>query len=257
MRIGCRCRVSISTALRKSGDNGLENRCGLDSARSSVLPTNGRRVRMVFSESRLVERFRSGDESALAAVYRACVDEVTRIAQLVLRACASSGARSRSEVAAALPDVVQEVFVKAFAPEARHRFDPTRPYEPYLAQIARNVAVDYWRQMRRYVPSDLDHLIERLSLEAETDRVAAHTWTDSETIAVVEHYLASLDEQSRRIHDALYVKGLSQREAAELLGLGRQVVRTKEAKLRRGLRRELSRAAGVGALPLRVSKQSG
>ena len=88
--------------------------------------------------------------------------------------------------------------------------------------------------MRRYVPADLDQLIERLSLEAETDRVAAHAWTDSETIAVVDHYLASLDEQSRRIHDALYVQGLSQREAAELLGLGRQVVRTQEAKLAAG-----------------------
>ena len=212
---------------------------------------------MVFSEARLVERFRSGDEGALTSVYRACVDDVARIAELVLRACASGGARSSGEIAAALPDVVQEVFVKAFAPEARRRFDPSRPYEPYLAQIARNAAVDYWRQMRRYVPADLDQLIERLSLEAETDRVAAHAWTDSETIAVVDHYLASLDEQSRRIHDALYVKGLSQREAAELLGLGRQVVRTQEAKLRRGLRLALSRAAGVGALPLRVSKQNG
>ena len=46
---------------------------------------------------------------------------------------------------------------------------PARPYEPYLAQIARNVAVDYWRQMRRYVPSDLEQLIDRLSLEADAD----------------------------------------------------------------------------------------
>ena len=51
-------------------------------------------------------------------------------------------------------------------------------------------------------------------------------------------------------------KGMSQRDAADRLGLGRQVIRTTEAKLRRGLRRELSRAAGVGALPLRVSKQN-
>ena len=213
---------------------------------------------MVFSEPQLVELFRSGDEGALTTVYRACVDHVTRIAQLVLRACASSGAPSSGEIAAALPDVVQEVFVKAFAPEARRRFDPTRPYEPYLAQIARNVAVDHWRQMRRYVPSDVDQLIEHLSLEAETDRVAASAWTDSETIAVVERYLASLGDQSRRIHDALYVKGLSQRDAAELLGVGRQVVRTKEAELRRGLRLALSRATGFAAYPLRsaVSKSS-
>ena len=214
---------------------------------------------MVFSEPRLVELFRAGDEGALTTVYRACVDHVTRIAELVLRACTSGSARAGSEISGALADVVQEVFVKAFAPEARRRFDPSRPYEPYLAQITRNVAVDHWRQMRRYVPADLDQLIERLSLEAETDRAAANAWADSDTIGVVEDYLASLDEESRLIHDALYVKGLSQRDAAALLGVGRQVVRTKEAKLRRGLRRVLSRVAGFAAYPLRsaVSKGSG
>jgi RNA polymerase sigma factor (sigma-70 family) len=231
---------------------------GLDSVRSPVLPTSCCRVRMVFSEPRLVELFRSGDEGALAAVYRACVGEVTRIAQLVLRACAAGGARSRGEIAAALADVVQEVFVKAFAPEARRRFDSARPYEPYLAQITRNVAIDHWRHMRRYVPADLEQLIDRLSLEAESEAAAgAGDWADAETVALVNRYVAALDDESRRIHDALYVKGLSQRDAANTLGLGRQVIRTTEAKLRRGLRRELSRAAGVGALPLRVSKQNG
>jgi hypothetical protein len=47
------------------------------------------------------------------------------------------------------------------------------------------------------------------------------------------------------------------RDAAEMLGLGRQVVRTKEAKLRQGLRRELSRVERVRPMHLRVSKESG
>ena len=214
---------------------------------------------MVFREPQLLERFRAGDEEALATVYWACVDHVTRIADAVLRACANGSARGRGEIAAALADVVQEVFVKAFTPDARRRFDSARPYEPYLAQITRNVAIDHWRQMRRYVPADLGQLIDRLSLEAEAemDTAAAGDWADADTIALVNRYVASLDDESRRVHEALYVRGMSQRDAANTLGLGRQVIRTTEAKLRRGLRRELSRAAGVGALPLRVSKQSG
>jgi RNA polymerase sigma factor (sigma-70 family) len=112
--------------------------------------------------------------------------------------------------------------------------------------------------MRRYVPEDLDQVIERMALELEPAR-DDDTWADAETISVVERYLASLDDESRRIHDALYVKGLSQREAAELLGLGRQVVRTKEAKLRRGLRREIVRRTRAVTLPLRsvMSKETG
>jgi RNA polymerase sigma-70 factor (ECF subfamily) len=148
-----------------------------------------------------------------------------------------------------LADVVQEVFVKAFAPEARRRFDASRPYEPYLAQIARNVAIDHWRQWRRHVP--LEQVIDQLSLEA--DPPDARDWTDAETIAVVERYIASLDDESRRVHEALYVKGLSQREAAEALGLGRQVIRTREAKLRSGLRRALSR--GPARRRLTVARQ--
>lgn len=213
---------------------------------------------MVFSEPRLLERFRRGDEAALRTIYSQCVDEVTRIADAVLRACAAGSMRGAGEIAAALADVVQEVFVKAFAPEARRRFDATKSYHPYLAQIARHAAVDHWRQMRRYVPADVGQLIDRLSLDTDGERLRADAWADSDTVAVVDRYLASLDDESRRVHDALYVKGLSQREAAALLGMGRQVIRTKEAKLRRGLRRELSRAAQGVALPLHpaMSKES-
>jgi RNA polymerase sigma factor (sigma-70 family) len=211
----------------------------------------------VFRNPRFAEQFRSGDEEALTAVYAACVDYVTRIADAVLRACARGTALGA--VATALPDVVQEVFLKAFAPEARRRFDTTKPYEPYLAQIARNVAVDHWRQMRRYVPSDIEHLIDRLALEMQTGDASTGEWADGETVTVVNRYLASLDDESRRIHDALYVKGMSQRDAAQALGIGRQVIRSREAKLRQGLRRELSQATAFGAFSLQsaISKSNG
>jgi RNA polymerase sigma factor (sigma-70 family) len=213
---------------------------------------------MVLREPELIDRFRAGDPGALETVYSHCVDYVTRTAAGVLRACATGSARGSGEMAAALADVVQEVFVKAFAPDARRRFDESRPYEPYLGQIARNVAVDHWRQMRRYVPSDLDQLIEKLSVE-EAEANLRNDWSDPDTIAVVERYLASLDGATRRIHEALYVQGLSQREAAAALGLGRQTIRSTEAKLRRELRRELSRAERAVSLPFRsaVSKGAG
>jgi RNA polymerase sigma factor (sigma-70 family) len=212
---------------------------------------------MVFREPGLLERFRAGDEGALGAVYSQCVDEATRIAAAVLRACAAGSPRGPGEMAAALADVVQETFVKAFAPEARRRFDANRAYLPYLAQIARNVAIDYWRQMRRYVPADLEELLEKLSLEEAqiTTDNGRNDWADPETVAIVERYLASLDDDSRSVHEALYVKGLSQREAAALLGLGRRAIRIREAKLQRGLRRELSRARSV--MPLHLQSAVG
>jgi DNA-directed RNA polymerase specialized sigma24 family protein len=103
---------------------------------------------------------------------------------------------------------------------------------------------------------DVDQLIERLSLESEIGRNQEPRWTDSETCALVERYIASLDPDLARVHEALYVKGLSQREAASAFGLGRQAIRTLEAKLRAGLRHELEQrgrldVADAGSEPVR------
>ena len=51
--------------------------------------------------------------------------------------------------------------------------------------------------------------------------------------------MAGLADDLKRLHQARYVEGLSQREAAERLGISRQTLRTLEGKLRDGLRDRL------------------
>jgi RNA polymerase sigma factor (sigma-70 family) len=46
-----------------------------------------------------------------------------------------------------LEDVYQEVFMAIF--EARHTYEPGRPFEPWLFAIARNIAADYSRRRWR------------------------------------------------------------------------------------------------------------
>jgi RNA polymerase sigma factor (sigma-70 family) len=201
---------------------------------------------MVFAgKPELLVRFRQGDSSALETVYWAYVERVTRIVQAVAKtSIAATGERvwfGRTE----LGDLVQEVFVRAFSPESRRRYDGDRPYGPYLGQIARNVVADHWRLSLRHVVLDVTPLLDALSVETEAMGRAPQHWADQETIAVVERYLASLEPDVRRVHEALYVQGLSQREAAAALGLGRQAVRGIEARLRAGLRRELERTGQV------------
>jgi RNA polymerase sigma-70 factor, ECF subfamily len=173
---------------------------------------------------------------------------VSRVARAVLRACAARSADGFEAAAAELADVVQETFAKAFSPEARRSYDDSRPFRPYLLQIARNAAIDHWRLRRRNVPVDVEQLAERI-LQASEPAQEAEAWAEAKTVAVVERYLSSLEDDARRVHDALYVRGLSQREAAAELGMGRQVVRTLEKKLRAGLRRELARAGHLGSEP--------
>jgi RNA polymerase sigma-70 factor (ECF subfamily) len=204
-----------------------------------------------------IRRFRDGTPDVLETVYWAYVEQVIRTVRAVLRACAAGTGGWTPEHAVEVSDVVQETFAKAFAPDARRRFDDRRPFGPYLGQIARNVAIDHWRACRRQVPMDVEQLIAELAVDADRNAGQGDDWAESATVAVVERYLVSLDAEERRVHEALYVRGLSQREAAAALGIGRQVIRTVEGKLRAGLRRELRRAGCLGTREIRLAVRSG
>lgn len=182
-----------------------------------------------------LDRFRDGDPVALEEVYRAYFQTVSRaVARTLRRYGEGESGHDWRAVAHDLPDLVQEVFRRAFEPDTRRRFDGVREYAPYLAQIARNVVVDHLRRQRRQVPLES---IGQLS----DDGAAVDAFADRETMGTVKTYLASLPPTLRQIHQVMYVDGMSQREAAAALGLGRQAVRTLEARLREGLRAALEK----------------
>jgi len=202
---------------------------------------------MVFAgKPDLLARFRQGDGRAFETVYWAYVDRVTRIVRAVVNSYVTASCEQVKFGATELADLIQEVFMRAFSPQSRLYYDGNRAYGPYLGQIARNTVADHWRVIRRHVALDVVPLLDAISLESDEIERTPERWADRETIAVVERYLASLEPDIRRVHEALYVQGLSQRDAAAALGIGRQAVRGIEARLRAGLRRELER---TGQLP--------
>jgi RNA polymerase sigma-70 factor (ECF subfamily) len=192
-------------------------------------------------QPRLLQRFREGERGALEVVYGAYVDKVTNIARFGFRSAQSGlavpGLAQRPDEVA---DLVQEVFLKAFAPKARRSFDGDRTYGPYLYAIARNVAIDWARRRGRELPTPWSDLAESAA-DLEPEEAGDAPWADEATMALVVRYLASLDDELKSVHSARYEEGLSQREAAERLKIGRQVLRTREARLREGLRRELAK----------------
>jgi RNA polymerase sigma-70 factor, ECF subfamily len=191
--------------------------------------------------SGLLEAFRDGDRGALEEVYCMYVGTVRRlVATLLWRHRAVDGVRAARGGQPDLPDVVQEVFICAFAPSARRRFDGLRDYQPFLRRIARDVTVDHVRRDRPHLPLD-DEASARIAAEQPLDLAQLRV------LAVLESSVASLPPELRHVHDAIYVDGLSQREAAAALGLGRQTVRTRDARLRHVLRLELGPARGSPA----------
>lgn len=187
----------------------------------------------------LLRAFREGDRPAIETVYRAYVDRVTNIVRFGFRLPAGGMAPGLRVNAAEVADVVQEIFLKAFAVSARASFDGIREYGPYLYAISRNVLADWARRSGREPPT-ITTEVQQAEAEAPGDD-ELDPWADGETVALVRRYLEGLEPQLRQVHEARFVNGLSQRDAADQLGVGRQTLRTLEGRLRDGLRRELQR----------------
>jgi RNA polymerase sigma-70 factor (ECF subfamily) len=183
----------------------------------------------------LLDAFRRGERDALARVYWAYIERVERVVRYGY-AVAARGVRVPGAGRQEIVDLVQEAFARAFAPGARAAYDGDRDYGAYLATIARHVLVDWARKRGREVTVD--------AVPDSPDEAApeAEPWADPATMKVVEEYLASIDEPLRSVHRERYERGLSQEAAARALGLSRQQLRTREARLREGLARALATA---------------
>jgi RNA polymerase sigma factor (sigma-70 family) len=196
----------------------------------------------------LLDGFRAGKSEALGTVYWEYVRKVERLlgAGFVVRGRGDrvAGACRQPED---LADLVQEVFSRAFSEKGRRGYDGLRDYGPYLYAIARNVLVDWARARGREIPApwaELEAAIETAPVQ-EDDEVP---WAEPETMRVVEAYLASLPQDLRDVHRLRHEQGLSQTQAAEQLGVGRQTLRTLERRLRDGLATALD-AAGSDSSP--------
>ena len=67
-------------------------------------------------------------------------------------------------------------------------------------------------------------------------------WADEAVMRVVDEYLSHLALEFSGLHEQRCVRGLSQNDAARALGISRQQLRSREAKLRAGLVRAIRRA---------------
>lgn len=185
------------------------------------------------SDRQLLLRFRQGDRAALEEVYWAYVEQVVRVGRFGLKS------RSGSRVPGVgrpheLPDLVQEVFARAFSRAAREAYDGVRDYAPYLVRLAANALIDQHRKLGRELVMAEGDLQGALEIGSPADREDS-VWLEPELVRQTQSYLAGVGEDLRRIYQQRFVAGLSQRDAAAALGLTRPRLRTLEARLCEGL----------------------
>jgi RNA polymerase sigma factor (sigma-70 family) len=191
---------------------------------------------LLLGDPDLLGRFRAGERKALATVYEFYARPVEAYVRRGLVGRCAAG-----EASATVADLVQEVFVHAFAGSARLAYDGIREYGRFLTAIASNALVDHLRRHRREEPVDppqLEHLLDR-DVCAEVD---GSPWGDSRILALVRHYVAALPEREQAVYIERYVQDRSQLQAASALGLTRQQIRTLEQRVHAGLLHQLAHA---------------
>ena len=170
-------------------------------------------------EPALVARALAGDRTALGVLVTRFAAPVRRLAYAILR--------DADEADDAAQDGVLQALVKL------DRYDPSRPFGPWLMRIVANAAIDRRRRRAVRETSELDEgLVGGGPLpDVEVDRLALR-----------QRLAMALDTLPQRYRMALVlfdVEGYSQAEIAEILGVAPGTVRSAEFHARRRLRRWL------------------
>lgn len=199
----------------------------------------------------LLRAFREGEKDALTTVYNVYVEQVCAMVQhgfvisapMTLRISGVSPGCERA-------DLVQDIFVRAFAETTRYGYDGLRPFRPYLLRIARNLMIDRHRSANgKLLRSETSSDIGDIELVLAEDAPVTHaTRAPDEQLhweqlsSITRRFVETLDMESQRLVNYRFEQCLSQGVVALKMGLTRRRVRTLEASIQRGLRRRLQQS---------------
>jgi RNA polymerase sigma-70 factor (ECF subfamily) len=178
------------------------------------------------SDEALARRVQAGDRQALERLVRRYVRPV--------HAVVASFLSDQSQV----EDAAQDAFLRALG--AMDRYDPRRPFAPWLYQIARNVA-------RNQIAAQTRRSTEPLTVDGtQAPEPAPDLMAErAEMRSRVEAELGHLPEQRRTAFRLVDVEGMGAEEAGRIMGLTPGTVRAHVHHARRQLRAALAEYAGV------------
>lgn len=166
------------------------------------------------SEPDLIDRAREGDGTAWEALVRQHQEPAFRLAYLIL------GDAGQAE------DITQEAFLRAY--RAIDRYDPARPFRPWLLAITANLARNqrrslgrYWAAVQRFVernlePPSADH-------SAHIEEKVSQRWASKRMWEAIQR----LEEMDQQIIYVRYFLDLPVMEAAEVLSVAEGTVKSR------------------------------
>lgn len=160
------------------------------------------------------------------------MDDLTRraIAQwTTAQPAVSAFLRALVPDAAEREDLLQGVAVAVI--ESFDRFDPDRPFLPWVLGVARHHVTDALRRTRR-APT----LVDPESLDALTDAIARVAHGEQAMLGHLATCLERLDARAREICDLRYRRDLAPQRIAEILGMQPNTVAKALQRIREQLR---------------------
>jgi RNA polymerase sigma-70 factor (ECF subfamily) len=166
--------------------------------------------------SLLMVSAQSGNETD----YRQLLEELAGVIQKFLR--------NRFGSFAYIEDCVQEALIAIH--QARHTYDPKRPFRPWMFAIVRNKAIDFLRQQRTRATA-YDHYQREQEILSQPGRDSI-----SESNISEGRLLELLSEQHREVLVLTKIIGFSIAETAERLGISESAVKVRVHRAIRKLR---------------------
>jgi RNA polymerase sigma factor (sigma-70 family) len=179
-------------------------------------------------ETELVRLARRGEVSAYEELVRRYQAIAHRTAYVI------TGRAAEAE------DAAQQAFVKAY--RALDRFDPDRPFRPWLLRIVGNEARNLRRSEGRRWAVELAVSRQPEPVEASPEQVAVAEERRAELLRAV----GALSEADREVIGLRYFLDLSEAEMAEVLAVAPGTVKSRLSRALRRLRTSLA-SSGVTA----------
>ena len=185
-------------------------------------------------DTQAVRRCLEGDRESFADLVARHQD---RVHGLCLRLCAGRGADAA--------DLTQETFVRAY--RALGRFDPNRPFLPWLLRIAVNLCRDHGRRLRARPEDLVDLAADQWSDPAPGPEHALIREQDRQAVRAA---VAELPEHLRLLIALAYDEDLPLADVARITGLPLTMVKNRLFRARRTLAARLAKEVGRDGLPL-------